>query len=398
VIGAGPAQGGGSSHRLELLTALTVGDMDPGQLISELLRRLCEVLPADAATLMVWEPLAQQLVTTAAHGMSAHGRVSIGRGYAGHVAQIRQAMVWDHVDATVIANQDLRAYNPGSLAAVPMMAGGELLGVLVTASLKPGAFSEEHLPLLQVAADRAAAASQQQRDRVDHAAALALQRSLLPTLLPDVAGLDLSARYVPGHATGVGGDWYDVFRLPTGHVGLVVGDVAGHGLNAAVVMGRLRSGLRAFALDHDSPAQVLRQLDRKMTIFETGTMATVVYALVAPDRQTAMVSVAGHPPPVLATPSRPARLIDAPADPLLGTGAQFDRRDTVVRVPVGGLLVFYTDGLVERRNRSIREGLARLVQAVEAGPVEDVAARIMTLMDIDRVSDDIALLTVHRTS
>jgi serine phosphatase RsbU (regulator of sigma subunit) len=127
-------------------------------------------------------------------------------------------------------------------------------------------------------------------------------------------------------------------------------------------------------------------------------MATVVYALVAPDRQTAMVSVAGHPPPVLATPSRPARLIDAPADPLLGTGAQFDRRDTVVRVPVGGLLVFYTDGLVERRNRSIREGLARLVQAVEAGPVEDVAARIMTLMDIDRVSDDIALLTVHRTS
>ena len=396
VIGKRSAGSGGEFHRLELLTALTLGDMEPEQLISELLRRLCEVLPADAAAILLWEPLARQLVTTAAHGMDPDGRVTIGDGYIGQVAQSRRAMVWNHVDPGVIASPGLRALNPRSLAAVPMLAGGELLGALLTASLKPGAFSDDDLQLLQVAADRAAAASQQRLSRIDHEAALALQRGLLPTRLPDIAGLELSARYVPGHATGVGGDWYDVFRLPSGHVGLVVGDVAGRGLAAAVVMGRLRSGLRAYALDHDSPAEVLTRLDRKMTIFETETMATAVYAVVAPDRDTATVSVAGHPPPVLASPGHAARVIDVAADPALGTGTQFDRRDTVVPIPVGGLLALYTDGLIERRYESVWDGVRRLVEAVGVGSAEEVSARILTGMDTDGVSDDIALLTLHR--
>jgi putative methionine-R-sulfoxide reductase with GAF domain len=387
---------GGGFHRLEVLTALSLGDMEPGQLMSELLRRLCEVVPADAAAVLLWDPLARQLVATAAHGMGEGFRVSAGRGFVGQVAQQRRGIIWGRVDLAELASPVLQAVKPRSLGGVPMLAGGELVGVLVVASPKPAAFSEEDLQLLQVAADRAAAASQQRNARADHQAALALQRGLLPTRLPDLDGLDLAARYVPGHTTGVGGDWYDVFALPTGHVGLVVGDVAGHGLGAAVVMGRLRSALRAYAVECESPAEVLMRLDRKMTLFETGSLATAVYAMIAPDRETVVVSVAGHPPPVLASPQRPPHLIDVPADPALGTGTQFHRVDTVVELPVEGLLVFYTDGLVERRDQSINDGVRDLVASVGVGPAEDASAKIMAAIDIDGVTDDVALLTVHR--
>jgi hypothetical protein len=116
----------------------------------------------------------------------------------------------------------------------------------------------------------------------DALAALALQRSLLPTALPAVPGLDLAARYVTGSGT-VGGDWYDVFVLPDGRLGVVVGDVAGSGLEAAVIMGRMRSALRAYALGSADPAAALRLLDRKIQYFEPDAMATVLYGLYTPE-------------------------------------------------------------------------------------------------------------------
>src|SRR5205807_2561728 len=185
---------------------------------------------------------------------------------------------------------------------------------------------------------------------------VALQRSLLPARPPMIEGFDVAARYIPGTEVGVGGDWYDLFALPSGHVGMVIGDVAGNGLRAAVVMGRIRSALRAYALETADPADVLTRLDRKIQIFEPGAMATVAYAVIDPHRTTVTVSLAGHLPPVLLDPSGGPRLLDARPDLPLGVYPGAPRRTTTVELPEA--LLLYTDGLVERRDEPLRESIA----------------------------------------
>jgi phosphoserine phosphatase RsbU/P len=233
--------------------------------------------------------------------------------------------------------------------------------------------------------------------QLEEATALALQRSLLPTRLPEARSVDMAARYVPGHAFGIGGDWYDVFTLPSGWLGVVIGDVSGHGLASAVVMGRVRSALRAYTLISDDPAEVLSLLDRKVRHFEAGSLTTAVYAMIAPDRRTVRLSSAGHLRPVLAEPGRPGVLVDLPVDPPLGVGRpQVPRRTTTVELPVGAVLVFYTDGLVERRDQIIDVGLEALTAMVRAAPAEAVCGDVMTGVGIDKPTDDVALLVVRR--
>ena len=155
---------------------------------------------------------------------------------------------------------------------------------------------------VQLVADRAALAINAGRLKQDRTVATALQRSLLPRL-PEISGLEIAARYLPGHDRLVGGDWYDVFELPTGHVGAAIGDVVGHGLRSATVMGRIRNALRAYALDSDDPAAVLTRLDDMVCHFEPDEMATVLYGVFDPDRRRMTVSVAGHPLPLITSPT-----------------------------------------------------------------------------------------------
>ncbi len=245
--------------------------------------------------------------------------------------------------------------------------------------------------------DRGVTGDVERLRRLEAATALALQRSLLPTRLPDAQAVDLAARYVPGHAFGIGGDWYDVFTLPSGWLGVVIGDVAGHGLASAVVMGRVRSALRAYTLVTDDPAEALTLLDRKVHHFEAGSLTTAVYAMIAPDRQTALLSSAGHLRPVLAAPGRPAVLVDLPVDPPLGVGRRpAPRRTTTVDLPAGAVLVFYTDGLVERRDQVIDVGLDRLTAVVRVAPAETVCTTVMTSVGTEKPTDDVALLVVRR--
>src|SRR5580700_1718395 len=223
-----------------------------------------------------------------------------------------------------------------------------------------------------MAADRAAAAVQSMAVQADRLAASALQRSLMPTALPVVAGAELAARYIPGSG-GVGGDWYDVFTLPSGELCVVIGDVAGSGLPAAVIMGRMRSALRAYALETADPAEVLDRLDRKN------------------------LCLAGHLPPVIALPGQPAELIDVPTGPMIGIADRAWRPVTTVPIPPGALLCFYTDGLIERRGEVIDDGLARLCRAVTAEPAEGACATVMhALAGSGPARDDIALLMVRR--
>jgi serine phosphatase RsbU (regulator of sigma subunit) len=232
--------------------------------------------------------------------------------------------------------------------------------------------------------------------RDERIAAAALQRSLLPFALPAAAGAQMAVRYVPGEGT-VGGDWYDVFTLPSGQLGVVIGDVTGSGLPAAVIMGRMRSALRSYALDTCDPAEVLSKLDRKMQHFEPGAMATVAYAVFDPGLDRVHICSAGHYPPVIAAAGQPAELADVPAGLLIGAAPGAQRQVATIDISPGTLMCFYTDGLIERRGHPIDHGLARLCQTVTAQPPDAACAAVMAaLVGNEPARDDIALLIFRR--
>ena len=388
-------------RRLEAVTDATLSRLDVSDLLDELLERVRELLDADTATILLLNPHARQLVATAAKGLEDEVRqgvrIPIGHGFAGRIAQTRQPMILPDVTADDVVNPILLATGIRSLLGVPILAAGQVIGVLHVGTLTPRDFTTDDVELLQLAADRASVAGQIRSRKVEQVAALALQRSLLPTRLPTLPGLTMAARYVPGHEFGVGGDWYDVFKLPSGWLGVVIGDVSGHGLSSAVVMGRIRSALRAYALITDDPAPALTMLDRKVHHFEAGSLTTALYAMIAPDRRTIQISSAGHLLPVLAVPDQRTILLDLPVDAPLGLGRPpGTRHTTVVDLPPAALLVGYTDGLVERRNQIIDVGIKALIDVVHAGHPDTVCATIMSRLGVPQPTDDIAVLAVHR--
>jgi serine phosphatase RsbU (regulator of sigma subunit) len=281
------------------------------------------------------------------------------------------------------------------MVGVPLLVNGAAIGVLHVGTVHDRVFTPDDAGLLQLAADRAALAVQSLRNREDRAAVAALQNSLLPTALPVVRGVEIAARYVPGDGQ-VGGDWYDVFPLPSGELGVVVGDVAGSGLASAVVMGRMRSALRSYALEFPDAAEVLGKLDRKMQYFEDEVMATVSYAMLDAASGTLCLSSAGHYPPVIAAPGERGVLAEIGVDAPIGVASNPARQVTALTLAPGSVVCFYTDGLVERRNRPLDDGLARLCEAVSAKPPEDVCSSVMgALVGREQPGDDIALLVLR---
>jgi sigma-B regulation protein RsbU (phosphoserine phosphatase) len=355
------------------------------------------------------------LVATAAQGIEEEVlqgvRVPLEAGFAGRVAATRRPVILDRVDNTTVRNPLLVDRRLRSMLGVPLLAGGEVIGVLHVGSLSGRPFGPEDVDLLQLAADRAALAVHSMMAQDDRQAAAALHRSLLPARLPEVPGADLAARYVTGSGN-VGGDWYDVFVLPSGELGIVVGDVAGSGLGAAVIMGRMRSALRAYVLENTDPGAALRLLDRKIQYFEPDAMATVLYGVYHPESGRMRISSAGHLSPVLAVPGEPPRSADIDVDLPIGVADDPPRRHSVVDVPPGALLCFYTDGLVERRDEPMDRGIARLgaalAEVMETSSAsddttrfvplaEDACAAVMrALVGNAPARDDVAVLTLHR--
>jgi serine phosphatase RsbU (regulator of sigma subunit) len=382
------------------VTDAALSHLDADELLAALLDRVRAILDGDTAAVLLLDSSGRQLVATAASGLeeevSQGVRIPVGGGFAGRIAAERRPVILDRVDHGTVLNPLLLAKGIRSLVGVPLLVQGAVLGVLHVGTLRDRVFTDDDAALLQLAADRAAVAVQSLRAREDRAAALALQRSLVPSALPTVAGVAVAARYVPGSGH-VGGDWYDVFVLPSGKLALVVGDVAGSGLPAAVVMGRIRSALRAYALEFPGPADVLRKLDRKMQYFEDNAiMATVCYAVLDPATGQLVISLAGHLPPVIAVPGQPAALAEIVADLPIGITDPARRQVTTLTLMPGTVLCLYTDGLVERRGEPIDDGLARLCQTVTPGPPADVCVSAMQAM-VGRQSpgDDIALLVLR---
>ena len=370
-------------------------------LLTHLLEQARQELHADTATVLLLDSSERYLDTYAAVGVELavreRVRIRVGTGFAGRVAERREPVVIDQVSPDNVLNPVLLRASVQSLLGVPLYDGEQLRGVLHVGSLRPRTFTDADIKRLERMADLVSGAVGDEIWAQDHAATLALQRSLLPSSLPELPGLDMAARYL--HAEGIlGGDWYDVFPLPGDRVGLVMGDVAGHGFAAAVVMGRLRSALRAYALEYDDPAEVLHRLDGKIQHFEPGSFATVLYVVADHPFDRLRMSSAGHPAPMVLQADGRVDAAAVPPDLPLGAIRDYPRRTTEIDLPRGGGLVMFTDGLVERRPPgSYPEAVERLRGAIEPLDPETSCTRIIDAMfQATPVEDDTALLVVRR--
>lgn len=308
-----------------------------------------------------------------------------------------------------------------STLAVPMVAHDTVVGLAQFARTKGSEpFGDRDRDLAVELAARAAVCIDNARlYRREHERALILQRSLLPPGDPVASGLDIACRYLPGNSSSdrpseVGGDWFDVIELPGHRTALVVGDVMGRGLRAAVAMGELRSAVRTLALLDLEPAEVLSALDeiarglgapggvqqatrqarrpREADLSEV-YLATCVYAVYDSVTRRCTFANAGHLPPVLVEPGEDALMLDVPPGMPLGVGGE-PFEEVEVELPEGALLALYTDGLVESRDHPLDEGLQAFVGALTdpSAPLEDVCDHVLNTLDTHHGEDDIALL------
>lgn len=286
-----------------------------------------------------------------------------------------------------------------SYMTVPLVAEGQTLGTVTVVSAGSGRrFDERDVALAEELASRVALVIAKERRydaerRISHT----LQANLLPAQVPPTPGLSLAVRYLPGTRDAeVGGDFWDVVKLPAGEVALTVGDVAGHDITAAATMAQLRSACRALGVHASGPAELVDALHATWDQLGLDRMATAVFAAVHPATGRLRIASAGHLPPVIVEPDRawvPALDVAAPFG--APSAAALEWRG---RIPPGTTLIFYTDGLVEDRSRDIDEGTGRLLRAASAAGasgVEEIADRILAVMPGDERGDDVALLVAR---
>ncbi|GAA2733637.1 SpoIIE family protein phosphatase [Streptomyces nogalater] len=289
-----------------------------------------------------------------------------------------------------------------SAVVAPLRAERAVFGALTMVRTEAGhPFAKEDVPLIAELV-RAVALGVDNARLHQHARSNAehLQRALLPEL-PRADRLELTARYVPSSTTAeVGGDWYDAFTLPGGDIVLVIGDVSGHDLQAAVAMSTLRNMLRGIAVDRqEPPEEVLRRLDLASQTLNPQSTATCVYGLVKSDGRTTYLhySSAGHLPPLLTTQEGETRYLDTGRGLLIGMDPCLPRRSAWELLPPHSTLLFFTDGLIERRGESLDEAMNRLRRstAAQARTPLDVFCDELILRFGRDTTDDIALLALR---
>jgi anti-sigma regulatory factor (Ser/Thr protein kinase)/putative methionine-R-sulfoxide reductase with GAF domain len=404
----GPRLGPGAQQLLHVyrLSEPALAELPLETLLDELLFRAKDILSVDTVAILLLDEDGKELVARAAKGIEEEVergvRIPIGGGFAGRIAAERTPIFIADVDHADVLNPILREKGIRSLLGAPLIVDGNAIGVLHVGTLEPRAFTNDDAALLQVVAARAGPAIERARlyealDR-EHRGAVALQRSLLPEGVPEIVGVEIAARYLPARDE-VGGDWYDVIELPGGLVGLAIGDVAGHGVRAAALMGQLRTALRAYALDGYSPGETLKRLDRLLHTVRGEGMATASYAVLDPLTGSVRVASAGHPPAVIVPSSGHARLVEAAPAPPLGTlpfGTYVEVLDTV---GPGETVMLYTDGLIERRREPLTAGLERLrVYASVIASAETLCQRVIDrLVPPGGADDDVAIVVVRNT-
>jgi serine phosphatase RsbU (regulator of sigma subunit)/anti-sigma regulatory factor (Ser/Thr protein kinase) len=385
---------------LESVTDSALSYLPLEELLQELLRRVVEILDADTAAILLLEDDGATLAARAAHGLEEEVRrgvrIPVGRGFAGRIAATRQPVRIVDIATADIANPILRERGLKSLLGVPLLVEGRVIGVLHVGTLHQRNFSDDDTQVLQRAGDRAALAIYGRLMERERGLADALQRSLMPAL-PDVPGMRLAGRYLPAAGAHVGGDWYDAFPLPSGELGLTIGDVVGRGFHAAALMGQLRSGLRAYATQHRSPAEVLFALSGLIRQLAPGHSATVLYLVVDPERGTATAAGGGHPAPIV-TREGEASFVEMPGSVPLGTVRHPHYEEVTLESPQGSTLVLYSDGVVERPGDDLERRLAALRDAASgAGSSPDAVCEsiVAAMLGDSSRRDDAALLAAH---
>jgi serine/threonine-protein kinase RsbW len=295
----------------------------------------------------------------------------------------------------------VRALRMSGYMCVPLLTGGEAFGCLTLVTGPSGRkINADDVALAEQLARQVTQVIAKER-RYDAVRAIShtLQASLLPADAPHVDGFDIAVRYVPGTRDAeVGGDFWDVTELPSGELALAIGDVAGHDAVAAATMAQLRSVCRALRPSTQTPADLVDALQRTWDQLGLERVATAVFAKLDRDTGALRIATAGHPPPLLVT-SGTATVVELDPTPPLGAAA-LPALNWAGELPVGGALVFYTDGLVEDRYRDVDDGVRRLVRTAAGAPLTDaadLAERLLTCIPDDDRSDDVALLVVRRT-
>jgi anti-sigma regulatory factor (Ser/Thr protein kinase)/putative methionine-R-sulfoxide reductase with GAF domain len=396
-----------SSRQLEHVYRLAdpaLSELALEPLLDELLTRARDILDVDTVAILLLDEDGKELVARAAKGLEEEVergvRIPVGQGFAGRIAAGRTPIYIADVNHAEILNPILRTKGIRSLLGVPMLVEGGIVGVLHVGTVTPREFTNEDAALLQLAAAQAAPAIDRARlfDALDreHRSAVALQRSLLPDRLPKLVGVETAARYLPARDE-VGGDWYDVVELPGGSVGLAIGDVAGHGLRAAALMGQLRIGLRAYALEGHAPGETLKRLDRLLQTISGRGMATAAYAIIDPATGALRYASAGHPPPVVIRQGERASLMKAGTAPPLGTLPFAAYGEVQETLEPGDTILLYTDGLIERRREPLNVGLERLREVAAAtASAEQLCQRVTDqLVPPTGGDDDIAVVALR---
>ncbi|MFI9365914.1 SpoIIE family protein phosphatase [Kitasatospora sp. NPDC053057] len=301
---------------------------------------------------------------------------------------------------------------PAAWAVLPLVASGRQVGSCLITFAAERAFSREDRTLYSAFAGILAQSLERARlyDTHHHRAG-ELQRAMLPRTLPRLPGIATAARYLPStEGMQIGGDWYDLLKLPDGRIGLVIGDVQGHNAEATAVMGQLRSGLRAYATDGHDPAATLARTSRLLAELDTELFATCLYLTLDPADGSLTAARAGHPAPVRIAADATAVELELPGGPPLGVDPGQPYPLATGRLAGGETLLAYTDGLVEDREEDYDESVQRMLGGLELwarqtgpgrigpAPALERLADLLTLNVTERRSrpDDVALLLLHR--
>ena len=397
------------TRRLQALTAAFAGALTPAEVAATFLDQTVEAVGAAAAALAVLDAERRELRAVRSRAfpgvlLGPEGVLALtAPGPTPAAVRLQEPSYHDDLEALLQAypwlaeplqEPDLRSY-----AFLPLSAGAAPLGVVALAWTDAHRLDADERSFLEaVVAQCGLALDRAQRYEGERVVAETLQRSVLPEAVPSMEGVRVAAVYLPGStAVDVGGDWFDTLTLPDGRLGFAVGDVVGKGVQAAATMAQLRNGMRALTLDTSSPAVTVTKLNLLLENYIDVPFATLAFLAIDPETHAATLTSAGHPPPLVVAPGgRTSFLEGAGGLPLGVDGDTVYTEHTTVLGP-GSIVVLYTDGLVERRGRSIDEGLADLAKAAERAPRTPdafVDALIRDLLGGEERHDDVAVLAV----
>ena len=395
-------------HTLQILSDAAMTHLELDELSSAIVDRSAALFGADSAALLLRDDKVSGLHVRARAGdlplelTFPEERVRVGEDLLGGLAASRSGAILEagNLDQADRAQAGLGG-TLASLLVVPLLSAGELMGLLLLGSRDEYHFDQRDLELLTLAAERMALA-------VDHAQRYAdgrllvetLQRSLLPERLPVHPRMQVAARYLPaGLAPQVGGDWYDAVELDNNRTAVMIGDVVGHGIRAAITMSELRNALRAFAIEGHSPEEALRQLDRVVHATRgPGMIATLLFVVIDAAEDTVTLARAGHPPPALRGVDGSVRFLETRRTLPLGVDPDEVPSQEVYPMKPGETLLLFTDGLVERRGEPITDSFDRLLDALSEAPAEVDALCEHVLRETATAhgrDDDVAVLAVQ---